>query len=81
MKSFDIFTVVIGADDDTMAQPLEGQNLEEYSDVAAVVGEEGGRGEDQDLESSMSSSFSRRDSRRIAASCRLASVAVSCSCW
>jgi hypothetical protein len=80
VKSFDVFAVVVGADDDTMAQPLERQDLEEYSDVAAVVGEEGGRGEDQDLEPSMSSSFSRRDSRRIAASCRLASLAVLYSC-
>jgi len=62
-----------------MAESLECEHLDEDADVAAVVGKEGGRGEDQDFALSMNSSFFRRGSRRIAASCRLASLAVRCS--
>lgn len=79
-EPFDIFTVAIGAHSGSMAEPLQRKDLVEDSDVAAVVGKEGCWGEDQDLELSMSSSFFRRGRRRIAASCRLASLDVAYSC-
>jgi len=79
VETFNVLAVVIGADSDSMAESLECEHLDEDADVTAVVGKEGGRGEDQDFALSMSSTFFRRGSRRIAASCRLASLAVRCS--
>jgi len=75
----DILTGLVGADGDGVAQCLEGQRLQEDANVTSVVSEEGCGSQDQDLKLSINSSFLLRGSRRIAASCCLASLAVQCS--
>jgi hypothetical protein len=75
----DVLAGSVGADRDGVAQRLECQGLQEDANVASVVSEEGCGSEDQNLELSINSSFLSRGSRRIAASCCLASLEVRCS--
>ena len=72
-QALDVFAVMISADSDIIPQSLQDKGLHQDTDVTAVVGEEGSGGDDQDVVFLMNSSFFLRGSRRIAASCRLAS--------